>query len=178
MDNKTEKKWYQKPTAVVLLLIFFFPVGLYLMWKNELWTKQTRWIVTAVIAVVIVANAGSNGSSRESALQIGEKYNFFDGSNGKLECPECDPCWHIKFKDEKNAELWSEPCSGSTYLKSCRSDVSYKFDKTTNTVTILSIVNSNVSSECKNRFIGEWQWSEGEFGKRFYSKNNPGADFH
>jgi len=113
----------------------------------------------------------------EEALKVGEQY-YFEGSNGDLECPECDPCWCIKFKDETNAELWSKPCGGSTVLKSCSSDVSYKFDKTTNTVTILSIVNNNVSSECKNRFIGEWLWSEGQFGKRFYSKNNPGCDFH
>jgi succinate dehydrogenase hydrophobic anchor subunit len=48
MDNKTEKKWYQKPTAVVLLLIFFFPVGLYLMWKHEVWSKTARWTISAV----------------------------------------------------------------------------------------------------------------------------------
>jgi hypothetical protein len=66
MENQKELKWYQKPTGVIILLIFFFPVGLYLMWKNELWTKQTRWIVTAVLALVVIANAGNNKSSSPS----------------------------------------------------------------------------------------------------------------
>ena len=132
----------------------------------------------APAATVAPAPAVEETPVAEEALKVGEQYYFFEGSNGDLECPECDPCWCIKFKDETNAELWSKPCSGSTVLKSCSSDVSYKFDKTTNTVTILSIVNNNVSSECKSRFIGEWLWSEGQFGKRFYSKNNPGCDFH
>lgn len=63
MENQTELKWYQKPAGVIILLIFFFPVGLYLMWKNELWTKQTRWIVTGIIAVLILANASKNNKT-------------------------------------------------------------------------------------------------------------------
>lgn len=63
MENQTELKWYQKPTGVIILLIFFFPVGLYLMWKNKLWTKRTRWIVTGVLALIIIANAGKSSQS-------------------------------------------------------------------------------------------------------------------
>lgn len=66
MENQTELKWYQKPTGIIILLIFFFPVGLYLMWKNELWTKQTRWIVTAVIVLILVANANNDKNSNSS----------------------------------------------------------------------------------------------------------------
>ena len=62
MENQTELKWYQKPTGVIILLIIFFPVGLYQMWKNELWTKKTRWIVTGVVAVMLIANSGNNNS--------------------------------------------------------------------------------------------------------------------
>ena len=63
MDNKTEKKWYQKPTAVVLLLIFFFPVGLYLLWKHEVWSKTARWIISGVLALAVIANAGKDDST-------------------------------------------------------------------------------------------------------------------
>ena len=62
MENQTELKWYQKPKGVIILLIFFFPVGLYQMWKNELWTKKTRWIATGVVAVMLIANSGNNNS--------------------------------------------------------------------------------------------------------------------
>jgi hypothetical protein len=63
MENQQELKWYQKTSGVIILLIFFFPAGLYLMWKSELWTKQTRWIVTGVIAVLILANTGKNNKT-------------------------------------------------------------------------------------------------------------------
>lgn len=67
MENQTELKWYQKPAGVIILLIFFFPVGLYLMWKNELWTKQTRWIVTGVLALIVIANAGNDKNSNSNS---------------------------------------------------------------------------------------------------------------
>ena len=63
MENQTNLKWYQKPSGTIILLILFFPVGLYLMWKNELWTKKTRWIVTGVLALFVIANAGKNNSN-------------------------------------------------------------------------------------------------------------------
>jgi micrococcal nuclease len=66
MENQTEKKWYQKPTGIIILLIFFFPVGLYLMWKNELWTKQIRWVVSAAIVIVVIANANNNNSDNSN----------------------------------------------------------------------------------------------------------------
>jgi len=76
MDNQTEKKWYQKPFAVVLFLIFFFPVGLFLMWKHEVWSKTTRWIISAVFALAIIANAGKNESSNtNSNSSSGNNYN-------------------------------------------------------------------------------------------------------
>jgi hypothetical protein len=68
MDNKTEKKWYQKPTAVVLLLIFFFPVGLYLMWKHEVWSKTARWTISAVFTLAVIINGGKEDSSTSSSI--------------------------------------------------------------------------------------------------------------
>jgi len=63
MKNGIEKKWYQKPTAVVVLLIFFFPVGIYLMWKHEVWSKTARWIISGVFAIAVIANAGKDEST-------------------------------------------------------------------------------------------------------------------
>lgn len=43
------KKWYQKTGWIIALLIFFFPVGLFLMWKYTNWKKPVKGIVTAFI---------------------------------------------------------------------------------------------------------------------------------
>lgn len=83
MENQTELKWYQKPAGVIILLIFFFPVGLYLMWKNELWTKQTRWIVTGVLALIVIANAG-NDKNGNSSYYENTSYLKNDIENGVI----------------------------------------------------------------------------------------------
>ena len=67
MGNQVELKWYQKPNGVIILLLFFFPVGLYLMWKNELWTKQKRWIITGALALIVITNINNKNSSSDSS---------------------------------------------------------------------------------------------------------------
>ena len=84
MENQTELKWFQKQTGVIILLILFFPVGLYLMWKNQLWTKKTRWIVSGVIAVLVIANYGKQPmSSFSSSSSFSSKICKMSGCNQK-----------------------------------------------------------------------------------------------
>ena len=49
-----ERKWYQRTWAIILILWFFFPVGLYLMWRHASWGGRWKWSVTG-FAVVITA---------------------------------------------------------------------------------------------------------------------------
>lgn len=50
---KQEKKWYQKTGWIIALLIIFFPVGLYLMWKYTDWRKVLKIAVSIVCAVCL-----------------------------------------------------------------------------------------------------------------------------
>ena len=50
-DPSNDKKWYQKTGWIIALLILFFPVGLFLMWKYANWKKPVKGIVTALILV-------------------------------------------------------------------------------------------------------------------------------
>lgn len=52
MDSN--KKWYQKTWAIVLLLVFFFPVGLFLMWKFTNWNKKLKWGITAFFIIMFI----------------------------------------------------------------------------------------------------------------------------
>lgn len=43
--------------VIILLLIYFFPVGLYLMWKRKSsWSKTVKMVITAILVVIIIAN--------------------------------------------------------------------------------------------------------------------------
>jgi hypothetical protein len=52
-------EWYQKSWIVHLLLVLFFPVGLYALWKNTLlpkWWKITATVFIAIIFINVAAN--------------------------------------------------------------------------------------------------------------------------
>lgn len=51
-DNQ---KWFQNSTAIILLLIFFFPVGLFLMWKYSNWKKSIKCVITVVIIIGVIS---------------------------------------------------------------------------------------------------------------------------
>ncbi|MBZ9691651.1 hypothetical protein [Clostridium sp. M14] len=55
-------KWYEKTWVIILFLIFFFPVGLYLMWKYSKWNKAVKVVLTIFFALVIIGNIGKNNT--------------------------------------------------------------------------------------------------------------------
>ena len=51
-------KWYQRTGWILVFLIFFFPVGCYLMWKYRPgWNKWVKWPLTAVFGLWFLAIA-------------------------------------------------------------------------------------------------------------------------
>lgn len=57
------QKWYTKNVGILALLIFFFPIGLYLMWRYSKWPKNVKWIVTGVLAFCVLIGGITNASS-------------------------------------------------------------------------------------------------------------------
>lgn len=47
-------KWYRKPWGIILLLLLFFPIGLYLLWTYPEWSKKSKWIITGVTVVYVI----------------------------------------------------------------------------------------------------------------------------
>jgi uncharacterized membrane protein len=64
-----EKKFYQKTWFIVLSLIFFFPVGIYLMWKYTSWSKKAKSIATVVVLIyglIIILSDEDTSETAES----------------------------------------------------------------------------------------------------------------
>lgn len=41
--------WYERPSYVICLLVLFFPVGLFLMWKNMKWNFTVKIVITVIV---------------------------------------------------------------------------------------------------------------------------------
>jgi len=54
--NDATSKWRAVPKwQIIALLIIFFPVGLYLLWRQDRWSKRTKKMVTWATSVAVVA---------------------------------------------------------------------------------------------------------------------------
>lgn len=60
-DNRKAKKWYEKTVWIIILLILFFPVGLYLMWRYTNWKKPAKVIISVFIAFVVYSAVTAPG---------------------------------------------------------------------------------------------------------------------
>ena len=43
--------WYERPGNVISFLILFFPVGIFLMWRNMKWNKTVK-IILSVLSII------------------------------------------------------------------------------------------------------------------------------
>lgn len=68
-------KWYQRTGWILVFLIFFFPVGCYLIWKYRPgWNKWVKWPLTAVFGLwfLIIAIASLTPASSPDSLTLSE----------------------------------------------------------------------------------------------------------
>lgn len=63
------QKWYEKNLAIVLLLIFFFPVGLFLMWKYSKWNKVVKIVISILLGLIVIGNMGSKNANQTSTTK-------------------------------------------------------------------------------------------------------------
>ncbi|MDS0525439.1 Ltp family lipoprotein [Clostridium sp. SHJSY1] len=62
-------KWYEKNVTIILFLVFFFPVGLFLMWKYGRWNKVAKIAISIFFALVLIANIGGNKTNQTATTK-------------------------------------------------------------------------------------------------------------
>ena len=65
-----QKKFYQKTWFIVLLLILFWPVGLFLMWKYADWSKIAKIVVTVIIGLLTVIGFATGGDEVDDQVNL------------------------------------------------------------------------------------------------------------
>jgi len=56
--TQEQKKWYDNKVLTNILLIVFFPVGLYALWKSNTIAKWWKITATIIIGLIVIANIG------------------------------------------------------------------------------------------------------------------------
>ena len=119
----------KKPVSnvlVIVLLIIFFPVGLYLMWARTSWSKGAKIAVTVAVALIFIAGLpGSPSDASDSDITTDAP---------STNAPETDAVT-TSAEDAAKAQIESAISAGSFGKKA---DVTYVFDSLDN-YAIISI---------------------------------------
>ena len=59
-----QKKWYDNKLVVYLLLVIFFPIGLYGLWKSNSFSKGLKLVLTVIVAFLVIL-IGSNKKDKQ-----------------------------------------------------------------------------------------------------------------
>jgi hypothetical protein len=63
--------WHKRTLTVTLLLIFFFPVGLVLLWLRQDWSVRRRGWITGAVAVLVIIAASTSNPRPVTTIQAG-----------------------------------------------------------------------------------------------------------
>lgn len=63
VQNSVKKKWYQQTGWIIFLLIVFFPVGLFLMWKYTNWNKWLKIGITLFFVWALFSPSSSKNNT-------------------------------------------------------------------------------------------------------------------
>lgn len=139
MNTENTQKWYQKTGFIILLLIFFFPVGLFLMWKYTNWGKKVKIAISAIIAVFfgisLISSAGSDEPVETVVSDTGiESFDFYDTDALELEVGEKDKSY---FEVEGNEEFSIDDIK---LVSSDNNIVTFTYDKTLLTTHVYYVI--------------------------------------
>jgi hypothetical protein len=61
--------WYTSPLTAGILLVLFFPAGLFLMWRYQHWSAMVRWGVTSLMVIAVIFRAMTPQAPAQAMLE-------------------------------------------------------------------------------------------------------------
>jgi hypothetical protein len=69
-QQKGKLRWYEteSPVLIIILLIVFFPLGLWSMWKYAKWSSKAKGVITGIITLLVLTNSFNKSPSTQSTV--------------------------------------------------------------------------------------------------------------
>lgn len=115
-NHEKSEKWYNKKSFTTIMLLLFFPVGLYFMWKNKHFKKWVRVIISLFFGLVIIGTSLSDldndNTKNNSERKAKEKLSV---ETQKIET-DITADLNVDIKDGKiNVEITTNAIDGSIF---------------------------------------------------------------
>ena len=66
-ETQYKKKWYDNKFITHLLLVLFFPIGLYALWNSRTIAKWWKITASVLIGLIVIANLGDDKTSNDNS---------------------------------------------------------------------------------------------------------------
>lgn len=100
-QDPDHKKWYQKTGWIIALLILFFPVGLFLMWKYTNWKKPVKGIITALILIIALSGIVSPDKLEQITLKADTEQTYDINQKISIEATTTPSDYELSSSDFK-----------------------------------------------------------------------------
>ncbi len=100
-QDPDHKKWYQKTGWIIALLILFFPVGLFLMWKYTNWKKPVKGIITALILIIAFSGIVSPDKLEQITLKADTEQTYDINQKISIEATTTPSDYELSSSDFK-----------------------------------------------------------------------------
>ncbi len=100
-QDPDHKKWYQKTGWIIALLILFFPVGLFLMWKYTNWKKPIKGIITALILLIALSGIVSPDKLEQITLKADTEQTYDINQKISIEATTTPSDYELSSSDFK-----------------------------------------------------------------------------
>ena len=106
-QDPDHKKWYQKTGWIIALLILFFPVGLFLMWKYTNWKKPVKGIITALILIIALSGIVSPDKLEQITLKADTEQTYDINQKISIEATTTPSDYELSSSDFKCSGVFS-----------------------------------------------------------------------
>ena len=180
-------KIYEKNWFIILMLVLFFPVGLFLMWKNAKWHKAVKIIISVLFAVMVIFSNGSEESknvetkdtnAEVETVKADEKKELQEKSKTILDSKD----YYAMNEDERKTinelvKKWDDEIDYSFKSEYVDKKDQYEKDKYYDENyqgTIIANVQEEVKKQLMSPKSADFPWGFDEYNITYKGKSNDG----
>ena len=180
-------KIYEKNWFIILMLVLFFPVGLFLMWKNAKWNKTVKIIISVLFAAAVIFSNGSEESknvetedtnAEVETVKVDERKELQEKSKTILDSKD----YYAMNEDERKTinelvKKWDDEIDYSFKSEYVDKKVQYEKDKYYDENyqgTIIANVQEEVKKQLKSPKSADFPWGFNEYNITYQGESEDG----
>ena len=180
-------KIYEKNWFIILMLVLFFPVGLFLMWKNAKWHKTVKIIISVLFAIMVIFSNGSEESknvetkdtnAEVETVKVDERKELQEKSKTILDSKD----YYAMNEDERKTinelvKKWDDEIDYSFKSEYVDKKDQYEKDKYYDENyqgTIIANVQEEVKKQLKSPKSADFPWGFNEYNITYQGESEDG----